>query len=227
MLSSHLRIVLQSSIFPSSYPTKISHIFLISTIRATCPANINLLDFITLRYISCTNAVKTGICITENVLQLNATWIWEQQYSVTRNSWINNVLLYKKSSYSDAFFKLSTTPWRRIGEWRYSSKHSLNSALDGGGWSASRPDHFTPREKAPGTHWIGGWVGPKTVLDAVVKRKIPSSRRESKSRSPTVQPVNLALYRLSYHSSCYYVWKVIKCVKRIQVKEHKYLTTIT
>jgi len=35
----------------------------------------------------------------------------------------------------------------------------LTSALDGGEWSASRPVRFTPRERAPGTHWIGGWVG--------------------------------------------------------------------
>jgi len=28
---------------------------------------------------------------------------------------------------------------------------------------------FTPRgEKAPGTHWIGGWVGPRAGLDVVV-----------------------------------------------------------
>jgi hypothetical protein len=33
--------------------------------------------------------------------------------------------------------------------------------------------HFTPGEKAPSTFWIGGWVGPRAVLDAVVKRKIP------------------------------------------------------
>jgi hypothetical protein len=26
---------------------------------------------------------------------------------------------------------------------------------------------------------IGGWVGPRAVLDAVVKRKIPSTYRES------------------------------------------------
>jgi hypothetical protein len=26
----------------------------------------------------------------------------------------------------------------------------------------------TPRERAPGNHWIGGWVGPRAVLDAVV-----------------------------------------------------------
>jgi hypothetical protein len=30
-----------------------------------------------------------------------------------------------------------------------------------------------PRERAPDTRWIGGWVGPRAVLDAVVKRKIP------------------------------------------------------
>jgi len=47
-----------------------------------------------------------------------------------------------------------------LGEWRYSSTQSLTSALDGES-SASRPDRFTPGEKAPGTHRIGGWVGPK------------------------------------------------------------------
>jgi hypothetical protein len=51
--------------------------------------------------------------------------------------------------------------------------HSLALALDGGEWSASCPGHFTPRERSPGTHWIGGWVGPRAGLDAVVKRKIP------------------------------------------------------
>jgi hypothetical protein len=76
-----------------------------------------------------------------------------------------------------------------LGEWRYSSTHSLTSALDGREWSASRPGRFTPRERAPGTHWIGGWVGPRAVLNAVVKRKIPSPRRESKPRTPIDQPV--------------------------------------
>jgi hypothetical protein len=46
-----------------------------------------------------------------------------------------------------------------------------------------------PRERAPGTHWIGGWVCSRAVLDAVVKRKIPSLRRESNPRTPIVQPV--------------------------------------
>jgi hypothetical protein len=77
-----------------------------------------------------------------------------------------------------------------MGEGRYSSKHSLTSALDGGEWSASRPGRFTPRERAPGTHWIGGWVGPRAVLDAVVKRKIPIPHRESNPRTPIIQPVD-------------------------------------
>jgi len=49
----------------------------------------------------------------------------------------------------------------------------LTSELDGGEWSASRPGLFIPIEGAPGTHFIGDWVGPRAGLDAVVKRKIP------------------------------------------------------
>jgi hypothetical protein len=63
----------------------------------------------------------------------------------------------------------------------------LASALDGGEWSASRPGHFTPRERAPGTHRIGGWVGLRAGLDAVVKRKILSSCRDS--NHPIIQPI--------------------------------------
>jgi hypothetical protein len=36
---------------------------------------------------------------------------------------------------------------------------------------------------------MGGWVGPRAVLDALVKRKIPSPRQESNPRTPIVQPV--------------------------------------
>jgi hypothetical protein len=63
----------------------------------------------------------------------------------------------------------------------YSSMYSLFSALDGGEWSASPIDRFTPRDRAR-PHWIGGWVGPRAVLDVVVKRKIPSS--------PGIEPWN-------------------------------------
>jgi hypothetical protein len=57
----------------------------------------------------------------------------------------------------------------------------LTSALDGGEWSASYPGRFTPKERDLGIHYIEGWVGPRAGLDAVVKRKIPSSYRGSNS----------------------------------------------
>jgi hypothetical protein len=40
-----------------------------------------------------------------------------------------------------------------------------------GEWSASRPGRFKPGERVNGTHWIGSWVGPRTGLDDVEKRK--------------------------------------------------------
>jgi len=66
--------------------------------------------------------------------------------------------------------------------------HSLTSALDGGEWSVTCPGSFTPRERAPGTHWIGGWVVPRAGLDAMVKRKIPSSCRDLNPHSSSPQP---------------------------------------
>jgi len=55
--------------------------------------------------------------------------------------------------------------------------------LDGGERSASHPGHFTPRERAPGNHWTGGWVGPRAGLDMVVKRKISSPFQDSNPQS--------------------------------------------
>jgi hypothetical protein len=51
------------------------------------------------------------------------------------------------------------------------------------------PAALPPRERALGTHWKGGWLGPRAVLDAVVKRNIPSLHRESNLRAPIVQSV--------------------------------------
>jgi hypothetical protein len=36
---------------------------------------------------------------------------------------------------------------------------------------------------------IGGWVGPRAGLDAVLKRKIPSPCRKSNPNHPIVQPI--------------------------------------
>jgi hypothetical protein len=47
----------------------------------------------------------------------------------------------------------------------------LTSAIARGEWSASRPGRFTPGVRAPSTHWKRGWMGPRTGLANVEKRK--------------------------------------------------------
>jgi hypothetical protein len=71
-------------------------------------------------------------------------------------------------------------PWRRIRGVEVQLHTFLISVLDRGEWLASCPGLFTPRERAPGTHWIGGWVDPKAGLYAVV-RKIPSPYKDLNS----------------------------------------------
>jgi hypothetical protein len=50
------------------------------------------------------------------------------------------------------------------------------------------PRPLCPQERAACTHWIGGWVGPRAGLDAVVKRKIRSPCRDSNSL--IIQPID-------------------------------------
>jgi hypothetical protein len=58
----------------------------------------------------------------------------------------------------------------------------LTSALVGSEWLASRPGRFTPKERAPGTHWIGDWVDPRTGVD-VEKILDPTGTRNQIPRS--------------------------------------------
>jgi hypothetical protein len=72
----------------------------------------------------------------------------------------------------------------------------LTSTLEGGVWSASHPGRLYPRER-PGTHCIGGWVGPGAGMD-----------RCGKSRPVGIRSLDLparseSLYRLRYPGSKY------------------------
>jgi hypothetical protein len=73
----------------------------------------------------------------------------------------------------------------------------LTSTTAGGKWSAPLPGPFTPKERAPGTHWIGGWVDPRAGLDDVDKRTfltIPGLELRPLGRPAHSQ----SLYRLRY-----------------------------
>jgi hypothetical protein len=60
-----------------------------------------------------------------------------------------------------------------------------------------------PRKRAPGTHWIGGWVGSRASPDDVERRKI-LLLAELELDLSTVQPVaSLYTNQLSYPKSLY------------------------
>jgi hypothetical protein len=65
---------------------------------------------------------------------------------------------------------------------------------------------FTPRERTPGTHWKGGWVGLRAGLDAGARRKIlcpcRGSNLDIKNR--------LRLYQFSHHK-IQYICSVAQC----------------
>jgi hypothetical protein len=98
---------------------------------------------------------------------------------------------------------------KTYGGLKYRLMHSLTLALNGGRRSASCPSHFTPKERAYGTHWIGGWVALRANMDVVLKRKIPSPCQESNPDHPAHSQ---SLYRLSYPESlnCITIWYMVR-----------------
>jgi hypothetical protein len=61
------------------------------------------------------------------------------------------------------------------------------------------PVGFIAGERAPDTHWIEGWMGPRVGLDIVEKGKISCPSRES---NPGRSVHSQLLYRLSYIGKC-------------------------
>jgi hypothetical protein len=89
-------------------------------------------------------------------------------------------------------------PRRHMGEWRYSST-ILNLGDRWGERSASRLGRFISEERTTGTNFIGGWVGPRTGLEAVEKTEILSlTGIEPRLSIPS-------LYRLSNPNTMYIV----------------------
>jgi hypothetical protein len=82
----------------------------------------------------------------------------------------------------------------------------MTSALDAGELSASCACSLTLGEDAPGTHRIGGRVGPTAGPDAMEKRQISCFCQELNSNSSAVQPVvvtlQTALSRLYHRRIC-------------------------
>jgi hypothetical protein len=71
----------------------------------------------------------------------------------------------------------------------------LTLPLVGGEWSASRPGRFTLGERVPGTHWRGGWLGPRDGLDDMERRTF-LPHRDSTPTPQSSSPV------ASRHTDC-------------------------
>jgi hypothetical protein len=108
-------------------------------------------------------------------IHLHAYWTAEYQilkYEENKEIWQKHA--HKQKKRQGNLYQLSkkgkVVPWC-MREWMHRSTFFLTSALVGGEWSASRPGRFTPWERAPGTHRIGSWMGPRVALDDMEKRK--------------------------------------------------------
>jgi len=125
--------------------------------------------------------------------------------------------------------------WRRMVEQKYKFTHSLTSALGEGEWPASRCARFTPWERVPATHWIGGFMKAE-------KRINSSSSQESIHDFSIVQPVDgpctycavLANFVVIWHGysifnyRCHYIAvKLVILYLFLPVCEYQYFVSIS
>jgi len=78
----------------------------------------------------------------------------------------------------------------------------LNSELDGREWVGLRNGPFTPRERVPGTHRIGGCLGPRVGVDGLDKGK-SFARNGSETASPPLYLYPYPDYAVSGHIETY------------------------
>jgi len=70
------------------------------------------------------------------------------------------------------------------------------------------PAALPPGKVPPGTHWIGGWVGPRTGLDMVLKRKVSvTSQMDLKYETGIYYKLKTLILKLkSWNLILWYFW---------------------
>jgi len=91
-------------------------------------------------------------------------------------------------------------------------------------WSGSHPGPFICRDRAPGTHWIRGWVGPSTIVDIWETRKTSLLLT---ARYQTSIPWSSSLYPSHYtnYSILAHLW-VLKNSKNYTFQTGEYFISI-
>ena len=133
-----------------------------------------------------------------NQLTMKKTWLSMTARNVIlcnrkANCLITHLFLYSKKDKKVKWSRYRPGVAQRVGRGIALLFHDRGTRR---GWvvSSTPQPHFTPRER-PGTHFTGGWVGPRDGLDGRKISSPPGSR--------TVQPVAQSLYRLSYPAQCF------------------------
>jgi hypothetical protein len=67
--------------------------------------------------------------------------------------------------------EVPTHTWKACGEVEVYIHLFLKCVLNAYEWSFSHPGCFLPRERSPGIHSVGCWVGPRANLDKLEKEK--------------------------------------------------------
>jgi hypothetical protein len=101
----------------------------------------------------------------------------------------------------------------------------LTLALAGREWLASRPARFTAGERAPNTHWMGGWVDPRVGLDDVERitfLTLPGLELRTQVRPAPSQ----SLYRLHYTKSEENAWSSKWTRSQLEIYVKCYTNTI-
>jgi hypothetical protein len=83
-----------------------------------------------------------------------------------------------------------------------------------GEWSGSRPGRFTPRERTPGTHCIGGWEGPRAGPGAVVTRNKARTCRESNPDYSVCSPVTILTDLPQFPITLWFIISISSSVRR-------------
>jgi hypothetical protein len=102
---------------------------------------------------------------------------------------------------------------------RYRSYSFMTSAVDGVSGRHALAALY-PRERIPGTHWTGGWVGPRAGLDTRGYRRNPFASAGDRTSTARSQPDTI-LTEYSDPLCCYYYYLfLIICVTYNETAEN-------
>jgi hypothetical protein len=115
------------------------------------------------------------------------------------------------------------TPWRCLGERRYSSYIFTSSALDGGEWSVSHPSRALPPGKGPPVT-IGqeaGWASEPVLMQRLEEKSFaPAGDRTSIARSSSPYPDTILTEPSGSHF-LYYICTIYTAMSRWLSFENK------